>query len=332
MSLNDLAALLKSFIDNIPFTLFDCIILFAFVGYVIEEESYNIGIVIKRTILLVFSSFLALFLYRFPSYFLQDSFFISKGIADGVALLGVWVTCVVLSGLVSHFVVKEKIGAYVMNPKIKIPLTVIVATGGFLSLVWIIVHVFVSLPIPAQAKSLVTSSVIVKRLLVATFQSDVGIQKIYTDDPSNALHVLVVNEEDERKDLRFQTKNIISTDQAEEIVRAINNFRKTAGREALIKEEILSSLAMDMAVKYAQEGEIEDQSSHLASVLGERGTLFSHAKTVTVVSDSSTLVVPSLIAGLSSKTILLDQKIERVGISTVRLNGNSLMVVFIFAD
>lgn len=332
MSLNEILSLLKSLIDQIPFKLFDYILLFAFIGYVIEEESYNIGIVIKRTVLLILSSFLALFLYRFPSILLQDWFFISKGIADGIALLGVWILCVVISGLISHFLVKGSMSSFVLNLKIKIPATVFIAIGGFLSLIWIIVHVFVSLPIPAQAKSLLTSSVIVERILLATLQSDFMTQKIYTQDPSSALHVMVINQQDERKDLRFQTKNLANLDNVNILADEINFFRSQARREELVEEELLSLLASDLAAKYAQEAEIENQASHVVNILDERGALYSKAKTVTVIADSEALIIPSMVANLPSKTILLDQELGRIGASLVRLNGSVLMAVFIFTD
>lgn len=332
MSLNEILALSGSMIDKIPFTLFDYILFFAFIGYVIEEESYNIGIVVKRTVLLISCSLLALFSYRFPSAVIQDWLFIPKGISDGIALLGVWIVFVVMSGIVSHLLLKGRLNSFVLDQKIKIPIVALVSIGGFLSLIWIIAHVFVSLPIPSQAKSLLTSSVVVQKILVVTLKSDFMTQKIYTQDPSTALHSMVVSEQDPRKDLRFQTNNLIALDNADHLVDSLNEYRAKARREELHEQKLLSSFASDLSIKYAQEAQIEDQSSHLAGIMGERGALFDNVRTVTVVVDSDILIIPSLVANSASKEILLDQQISQIGVSVMRLNGNTLMAVLIFSN
>jgi hypothetical protein len=332
MSLNELLDVLKLFISRIPFSLFDYILLFGFVGYVVEEESYNVGVVVKRTISLLFCTFLALFLYRFPSLILQDSLFISKGIADGIALLGVWIISIGVSGIISHFVIKERMNAFLLDQKLKIPSTIILSVGGFLSLVWIIIHVFISLPLPVQAKSLLTSSFIVQKVLIGTLKSDVMIQKIYTNDPSSALHVQVINEQDDKKDLRAQTPNPSETKTGSDLLSSINIYRKSIGRGEIAREELLSSVAHDLALKYAHEGIIEFQASHLASILDERGTLFSNARTVTIISDSEILIPSVILSNQSTNAIIRDPDIARMGSSQLRLNGSTFLTVFVLTN
>lgn len=330
MSLNDLLDFIKIFILSIPLTLFDYILILALIGYVIEEESYNIGIVIKRSIFLFFCMVLSLFLYRLPSLFFQNTLFVSKGISDAISLLGVWLISLAVINIISHFVIGEKMNNFMVSKKLRIPSTILIACMGFLGLTWIILHVFISLPLPLSAKKFITSSFLVEKILLGTFKSDFSIQRVYTVAPDSVLHIEILNEEVGRKDLRIQSVKATKIPADFKILESINRHREAKGRNEVIEVELLSTAASDLALKYSQEGIIEDQASHLVSILTERGIIFSEAKTVTVVSDSIELISEGLFANNASRIVMQSSNYEKIGLATYQLNNSSFLTVFLF--
>jgi len=333
MSLNELFVFLSNAIKGIPLTLFDYVLILALIGYAIEEGSYNIGISIKRSFLLVLCTGLSLLFYRFPSVFIQAHTYIPKGISDVLALCGLWFLFCGVFLIISRIFVKTFLDTTAIPGKLRVPTGFVVSLFGFFGLAILVIHTFVSLPLSPSLKSFINSSYFVQKILTTNFPFDYQAQQVLLGDESSALHVVIGDDGEKSQDLRFlgrSEKEITSP--KSELLHVINTERSRLRRGEVIEEKLLTEAAGILGEKYVREGAIGHENSDLMNVLEEKGIVATNAKIAIVMVDNTDLIPSVLFENQELGKTVRDPNFLRLGISIYEAGGNGFLGVIIFTN
>lgn len=272
MSLNEIISLAIQSLKTLPFGFADIVILLSFIGYFIVESTYSVSVVVRRVILLFCTSLGAIMLYKPLVLFSQSHMEITKGISEGIAVLIIWMALFLIFSLIirkSFFLNIEPPG------KIRGATIAILSIFSFWLIVGLVVHVFLSLPVPGEMKRFLTNSYFVQKTLVYSFVFDSGIQRIFFRDTSQTLHVFTVPESGS-VDFRFSTKKYArSLKEEERVAKKIIDLRNNTRIPPLQHESIFSRAAESYVKRSLLLGSIKNKSNEMDQVFAELGIIYT---------------------------------------------------------